>query len=363
MGFTLSEFKYIWPLRHSNSFVFNPSPRDFSVEEVPLYEFSGDGEHLVVKIRKKNLTTWQMLDILSNTLGVPKREFGYAGLKDKHAITMQYISMPKRVEQELDKLVHPELKVLEKHYHNNKIRVGHLKGNKFWLRFKKVQESHKTKIESVLKWIKKNGMPNYFGVQRFGNAGDNHLEGKALVEGKLKIRDRKKREFLISAYQSYLFNNWLAKRIELSTLLEGFKEAEVEQILKLEKGSLKGTKEQENWLKLLDGDLFMHYPFGKIFYEELDTACQRFIERDISPTGLIAGKKAKLAQNLAEHFEKEYNNTDIKESGTRRYAWIFPEINTKKYIPQNAHYELGFYLPKGCYATGVVDFLRGKEIE
>ena len=356
----MKEFKALYPLRHSNNFLFKPSSRDFSVEEVPLYEFSQVGEHLVLKVRKKDLTTWEMLDILSNTLGVAKKEFGYAGLKDKHAITTQYISMPKRVEEKLKNFSHPNMKILEKHYHNNKIRVGHLKGNKFWLRFKKVLDTQKDILESVLKWIEINGMPNYFGVQRFGNSGTNYLEGKAIIEGKLKLRDKKKREFLISSYQSYLFNQWLAKRVNLSILLESFKSAEVETILNLEKGSLNGTKEQKNWFKLLEGDLYMHYPYGKVFYEELSVASNRFIQKDISPTGLLAGKKVKLAKSVASYLEKEYN-IDIKESGSRRYAWIFPEISSKKYIPQNAWYELEFYLPKGSYATVLVDFLKGKQ--
>ena len=358
----MSEFKYIWPLNHSNNFVFNPNPRDFSVEEIPLYEFSGNGEHLIVKLRKKDLTTWEALDILSNYLGIPKREFGYAGLKDKHAITIQYISMPKKAKELLDKFEHPKIKILEKYYHNNKIRVGHLKGNKFWVRFKKVLDTQKEKIESVLSWIEKNGMPNYFGVQRFGVSGNNYLEGKDIIDGKLKIRDRKKREFLIGAYQSYLFNSWLVDRINLSKLLESFSESEVEQILNFPKNSLKNVKSQKNWFKLLDGDLFMHYPYGKIFYEDTNIASERFLKKDISPTGLLPGKRVKLSKDLAFEIEKRYN-VNLKESGSRRYGWIFPEINTKKYIPQKAWYELEFYLLKGSYATVLVDFLKGKSIE
>ena len=358
----MSEFKYIWPLNHSNNFVFNPNPRDFSVEEIPLYEFSGNGEHLIVKLRKKDLTTWEALDILSNSLGIPKREFGYAGLKDKHAITIQYISMPKRAKELLDKLKHPKIKILEKYYHNNKIRVGHLKGNKFWVRFKKVLDTQKEKIESVLSWIEKNGMPNYFGVQRFGVSGNNYLEGKDIIDGKLKIRDRKKREFLIGAYQSYLFNNWLVDRVNLSKLLESFNANEVEQILNLPKDSLKNIKSQKNWFKLLDGDLFMHYPYGKIFYEDTNIASERFLQKDISPTGLLPGKRVKLSKDLAFEIEKRYN-INLNEPGSRRYGWIFPEITAKKYIPQKAWYELEFYLPKGSYATVLVDFLKGKSIE
>ena len=354
--------KWIPPLRHTNDFVFNPSSRDFSVEEVPLYDFSGEGEHLILKIRKKNLTTWAMLDILSSYLGIAKREFGYAGLKDKNAITIQYISIPKIHKDKIEKLEHPDIKILDTYIHNNKIRVGHLKGNKFWLRFKKVYGANLDKIESVIKWIKSNGMPNYFGEQRFGNSGNNYLDGKAIIDGKLKIRDRKKREFLISSYQSFLFNNWLSKRVELSMLFNSFSTKELENIMQLPKESLSGLKEQKQFLKLLDGDLFMHYPYGKVFYEELDVAVDRFTKKDISPTGLIVGKKVKRAQSLAYDIFEKNIDLEIKENGSRRYAWIFPEILDKHYIEEKAWFELSFYLPKGSYATVFVDILKGKEI-
>jgi len=349
------------PLSLKNDFLFNPSSKDFSVEEVPLYDFSGVGEHLILKVRKKNLTTWQMVDIFSNFLGVPKREFGYAGLKDKNAITIQYISLPKKYENKLDSFEHSQIKILDKFLHDNKIRVGHLKGNKFWLRFKKVLGTNRDKIESILEWIEKEGMPNYFGMQRFGNSGKNYLDGESIIDGKLKIRDRKKREFLIGSYQSYLFNNWLSKRIEISRLSKSFNSNELEKILELPKGSLNGISKQKQFFKLLNGDLFMHYPFGRVFFEDLDLAVDRFNKKDISPTGLIVGKRVKRATDIAFEIEKGYDVT-IKESGARRYAWIFPEINTKKYITENAHYELSFYLPKGSYATVLVDMLRGAEV-
>jgi len=356
------EHKWISPLRQKNEFIFNPSSRDFSVEEVPLYEFSGEGEHLILKVRKKSLTTWDMLNILSSYLGIAKREFGYAGLKDKYAITTQYISLPKKYKDKIESFEHPEIKIMQSFIHNNKIRVGHLKGNRFWLRFKKVLGGNLTKIESVLDWIEKNGVPNYFGVQRFGNNGDNYLEGKAIVDGKLNIRDRKKREFLIGSYQSYLFNNWLSKRVELSMLLESFKPYEVEEILNISKGSLKELEKQKHFFKILEGDLFMHYPYGKVFYEDLEVATKRFVEKDISPTGLIAGKKVKRATSVAyDELESRYD-VEIKESGSRRYAWIFPEILDRKYIPDKAWYELSFYLPKGSYATVLVDILKGESI-
>jgi len=351
--------KWMMPLSHSNEFVFNPSTRDFIVQEVPLYEFSGEGEHLVMLIRKKELTTWEMVGILSKYLGIRNRDFGYAGLKDKHAMTLQYVSVLAIYEEKLMKFSHPQIKIITTKRHNNKIRIGHLKGNIFQMRFKKVMGVQRDKLDSVLAWIGENGVPNYFGHQRFGVDGDNWKQGKEIIEGSRKCRDKKMKEFLISAYQSYLFNGWLSRRIGISRLLSDFSEEEVERIEGLPAGSLKRTKRQDVFFKILDGDLMMHYPYGKVFnVEELQEESKRFKERDISPTGLISGKKSKRSQRVAGIIEVEFD-IEIEESGSRRYAWVFPDEIKGEYIPQKAHYELEFYLPKGSYATNVVDILKG----
>ncbi len=349
----------LYPLNNKNEFVFNSSPRDFTVEEIPLYEFSGEGEHLILKVRKKELTTWEMLDIISGYIGIRRRDIGYAGLKDKHAMTIQSVSVPVKYREKLEDFTHEKIKILEMTQHNNKIRVGHLKGNRFHIRLKKVLGVQKNKLDSVLKWIKINGIPNYFGKQRFGTDGNNWEDGKKLIDGDLKIRDRKTREFLISSYQSYLFNHWLSKRIEISLLLEKFTETETEEILKLEQGLLEGAKEQEGFFKLISGDLMMHYPYGRVFYaEDLPKEVERFASKDIAPTGLLPGTKVKRAEGHAGMIESDYDE-EMNQRGARRYAWIQVTDIEKKYIEERAHYELSFVLPKGSYATNVLDILRG----
>ncbi len=350
---------WLLPLSHRNDFHFNPSPRDFIVEEIPLYDWAGVGGHLIVLVRKKELTTWEMLDILSSHLGIRRREIGYAGLKDKHALTIQYLSLPAVHETALERFTHPQIKILSTDRHTNKLRIGHLKGNRFSLRFKKVLGIQQAKLDSVLDWIGANGVPNYFGYQRFGRDGENWREGQAIVEGRRKVRDRKMREFLIGAYQSYLFNNWLSRRIEISRLLEGFSEVEAEQAAGLPKGTLSGTARQKHFFKILRGDVMMHYPHGRIFHADtVEDEAAKFALKDRAPTGLIPGKKAKKAGGEAREIEAEFD-ASIAEDGSRRYAWIFPAEITRKYLPEKAHYELGFFLPKGSYATNVVDLLRG----
>ena len=141
-------------LDHSSlDVVFNKNSDNFVVVERELYEFSKNGEHLILKIRKKDLTTWELIDILSNFLGVKSREFGYAGLKDKDGMTIQHISIHKKFEKKLSTFKHPKIKILEKTYHNNKIKIGHLKGNNFFIRLKKVNPVTANIINSILKKI------------------------------------------------------------------------------------------------------------------------------------------------------------------------------------------------------------------
>jgi tRNA pseudouridine13 synthase len=352
---------WLFPSAQRNDFIFTPTPRDFTVEEIPLYEFSGEGEHLIVQVRKKGLSTWELTDLLSNRLGIPRRQIGYAGLKDKHALTTQYLSLPASCEKALEGLELEGVKILSLTRHGNKLRVGHLKGNRFRLRFKKVLGVQKEKIDSQLDWIERWGMPNYFGLQRFGTGGNNWLEGKALVEGRLKIRERKMREFLISAYQSKRFNDWLSERIGLSRLLGEFSEREVESIAKLPAGSLKGGKAQEHFFKILAGELMMHYPFGKLFTaEDLDAEAAKFAAKDRAPTGLLPGRKVKRATQTAGLIEQAFDDERIREQGSRRYAWVFPTDIHRRYVPEKAHYELSFTLPKGSYATVLVAMLKGK---
>ena len=270
--------------------VFKQNKDDFVVTEIPLYEFSGEGEHLVLKIRKKDLATWDAIEILAKYLNCSSREFGYAGLKDKNALTVQSISVHRKYEEVLKSFQHENLKILETTYHNNKIKVGHLKGNKFFIRLKRVGAIEKRKIEEALGAIVTNGIPNYFGFQRFGIEGDNYKKGKDIIDGKLKEKRRNLKQMYINAYQSYLFNSWLSKRIEISKLVDAFEPKEIYQRLNLPLDVVKQMKKQKHPFKLITGDLLSHYPFGKIFtIENLEEESQKFNERDRVPTGLLSG--------------------------------------------------------------------------
>ncbi|RXJ60680.1 tRNA pseudouridine(13) synthase TruD [Candidatus Marinarcus aquaticus] len=345
-------------LNHSKiEVVFKQSKDDFVVTEVPLYEFSNEGEHLIIKFRKKDLTTWDAQQIFSEQLGCKARDIGYAGLKDKNAMTIQYFSLPKSCEANLEKFNHENIKILETTYHNNKIRIGHLKGNKFFIRLKRVNLVDARKIEQVLQNIVSFGIPNYFGFQRFGVEGNNYQKGEAIIKGELKEKNRKLKQMYINAYQSYLFNTWLSKRIEISKLVDAFEPKEICEKLGLPLEMVKQMKKQQHPFKLIQGDLMSHYPYGRIFHvEDLESESEKFFARDRVPTGILAGKKVKTSENEAYEVEKEFD-IKIPEDGARRFAWIFPEEIESNYKEEKNWMELSFYLPKGSYATEVISEL------
>ncbi len=353
----------LYALNHTPiDFYFKQSPNDFVVEEIPLYEFSGEGEHLVLYVRKKNLSTFEMVEAIARYLGIQKKEIGYAGLKDKHALTYQYISLHKKHESALDGFEHPQIRFLSKTYHNNKLRTGHLKGNRFFIRVKKVNPTDAKKIQEVLRIIAKEGMPNFFGYQRFGNDGQNHVAGELIAKGKKKERNPKIRKLLISAYQSHLFNLWLSKRIELNRLVDSFATEELEGLLNLPKEEIEQLKKQPHSFKLFSGDLMQHYPHGRLFeYDPTTQDAQRFMNKEVAPTGLLCGKRAKRAGEYAREIEKSFDE-EIHADGQRRYAWVFPEDVEGRYKSEEAWFEFNFTLPKGSYATVLLEEIAKKEI-
>ncbi|MEA2098567.1 MAG: tRNA pseudouridine(13) synthase TruD [Campylobacterota bacterium] len=352
-----------YSLGHSSiDFHFKQTPRDFVVEEIPLYEFSGEGEHLILLIRKKNLSTNEMIGQIARYLNIKNRDIGYAGLKDKHAMTKQYISIHKKYEEQLENFNHASIKIISKTYHNNKIRIGHLKGNRFYIKVKKVNPTSALKIDEALKNISDVGMPNFFGYQRFGNDGDNHILGEKLAKGEAKERNPRVKKLLINAYQSHLFNLWLSRRLEINMLVSSFEPSEIESLLNMPNDEVKKMKAQKHPFKLISGDIMEHYPFGKLFdFDASENDFTRFNERGISVTGLLCGKKVRTAASLARDIEKDFDDT-INADGARRYAWIYPTDIEGRFNPIEAQYEMNFTLPKGSYATVLIEEIAKRKI-
>ena len=192
------------------------TPEDFRVDEVPAYLPSGEGTHLYLRVEKRGRTTRDAIRALAAALGVPERDAGYAGLKDREAVTTQWLSFPVARDPEPTALESPGLRVLEVSRHGNKLRPGHARGNRFALT---VRGGDLERARAAAAALATRGFPNFFGPQRFGAAGRNAVTGKALLLGQRTpeagraARDRFLRRLCISAYQSELFNRWLTERL------------------------------------------------------------------------------------------------------------------------------------------------------
>ena len=197
-------------------FKFYQTKDDFIVDEVPAGEFKGKGNYLVLHVRKVEMTTWDMVAVFAEYLGIPAQKIGYAGLKDKHATTTQYISVEASYEKMLKKFYHKQIKILDAIRHSHSIRMGDLAGNRFSINLHFVDNIDSGKIEKVARKIAKNGLPNYFGYQRFGRDNDSIQQAKDMIKGDIFIEDTKIKNFLISIYQSTFFNDWLRERVNLS---------------------------------------------------------------------------------------------------------------------------------------------------
>lgn len=356
--------KKVYFLKHSpiQNVVFTKNSSDFVVSEVPMYDFSGVGEHLVLHVRKKELTTWDMLKALSEVSGAKVRDFGYAGLKDKEGMTTQYVSIHKKYEESFKNFSHEKIKILSQTYHNNKIKIGHLKGNRFFIRLKKVLPLDAKKLTNALLTLDEKGYPNYFGYQRFGREKNNAKDGLAILEGTYKTKNKRMKNFLISAYQSELFNAWLSKRVEIATLIESFSVNELKNIFSWDEKSIQEAKNQSQFLKILKGDVLHHYPYGKAFLcENLEDEAKRFQAREITLLGWLIGKRAMQSQGLAKNIEEEFFKAALpyvdKMTGSHRFAWSFLEGVEYNYKEKEAWFEMSFTLQKGSYATVILEEL------
>ena len=188
---------------------------DFVVTEVPLQLPSGEGEHLWLDIEKNGANTAFVAQQLAEAAGVQEKDVGYAGLKDRHAVTRQWFSiyLPKGETPDLTLLQHPEFSVLGQSRHLKKLRRGDLQGNRFRIVLRDVA-GDRDAIEANLKAVASQGVPNYFGAQRFGHDGGNVEQGRAMLAREIRVRNPKKKGIYLSAVRSFVFNEVLALRIQ-----------------------------------------------------------------------------------------------------------------------------------------------------
>ncbi len=300
----------------------------FQVEEVPAYAPSGEGEHLFLLVEKRGLTTRDLVERLK-ALGIPEVGIGVAGLKDKYAVTRQWISIPVRYQPLLTQFEEAgRIRILESARHRHKLRTGHLRGNRFRVF---VEGGEAGLARRVLQALSERGVPNYYGPQRFGLGGRNPEKGLELIRrGKGRGRPWLKR-FLIGSVQSLLFNEYLAERIRRG-LYDHF---------------LKGDVAKK------------HDSGGEFIVEDPERENPRAARLEISPTGPLFGRRYFEAQGEGRELEDEIlARFDLRREdfrarrGARRPVRV--PLEAWKVEPDEGGVWLAFFLPRGSYATSLL---------
>ena len=310
------------------------TPEDFVVEEILGYDAEGSGEHALLWVEKRGANTDWVARELAKFAGVSQVAVGYAGMKDRHAVTRQTFSvqLAGKPDPDWSTFPHAEVKVLAATRHSRKLKRGALRGNRFVLVLREVQGDREA-AEQVMTQIAARGVPNYFGEQRFGREGGNVAQARAMFAGRRVERD--KRSFLLSAARSQIFNDVLAARVERAvwdTPLDG------------EIWSLAGSR---SW--------FGPEPFNDVLAERLARA-------DIHPSGPLWGQGEPPTQGDAGALEREIGaaNSDLaaglasaRMDQERRPLRLMPKDLKWRWL-DDAALELSFELPAGAYATVVV---------
>jgi tRNA pseudouridine13 synthase len=314
-------------------------PEDFVVDEEPAYLPSGAGDHVFVRIEKRGLATPLVVTQIARALGVRDRDIGVAGMKDRHAVTTQWLSLPPPVTPEAAQaLALDDIRVLEAIRHPHKLRTGHVRANRFRLRVREVGPDAEARARAILERLAEApGTPNWYGEQRFGRDGDNAARGRELVAGTRRRGDRRLDRLMVSALQSELFNQWLTAR-----LADGL------------------------YRTALAGDL-MHKVGGGLFACEdpaIDTP--RIIAGEIVPTGPMFGVAMRGPAPGTQAADREaaildaagltvesFSSVRAIAEGTRRDAAI-PVREVAVAMADASTLEVAFALPGGSYATTVM---------
>ncbi|MFK5937137.1 MAG: tRNA pseudouridine(13) synthase TruD [Sulfurimonas sp.] len=314
-------------------FKFEQNKDDFIVDEVGL-DWKGNGNFTIIHIKKVEITTWDTIAVFASFLNINAEKIGYAGLKDKHATTTQYLSIESKFEKLLKKFKHPQIKILNTTRHTHSIRMGDLKGNHFSINLFEVTQIQAGQIEKLARKSEKFGLPNYFGYQRFGRDEDSINQAKEMIAGDLYINDAKLKKFLISIYQSVFFNDWLQERVQLSR-----------------------DKNSGKFL-LLNGDVYVSDE-NKIFTPK-KIPQKDFQAQKVLPTGLLCGRDVYRARDEAREIEEKYDDGFLYEKGLRRPAIIFPKDVEMNYTNDFDIMKVSFTLPKGSYATVFLENIASK---
>lgn len=373
-------------------------PEDFFVQELPLYQPTGDGEHIYCEIQKIGLTTFDTIDRLARALHVHPKDIGYAGLKDARAITRQLFSIFGSSEQAVASLQLPNLSVLWTARHGNKLRQGHLAANRFAIKIRDVNPTDVVKLQPYIDILKTTGLPNYFGEQRFGRRGDNHLLGAALIRGDdpavlcllLGSPNSSLDDAQTQGARKAFDRNDLEQAMRLFPRRSGMERRVLARLIKTRNPSIAVRTIDENlrrlWVsalqsdlfneivarrinslnRLSDGDLAMKHENGACFLVESAASEQpRCDSFEISPTGPLVGYRMTLPEGEPLRIEQEVmaahnlKPEDFrvegrhKVKGARRPVRIQPkDIELSGGVDEfGQQITVAFTLPPGSFAT------------
>lgn len=318
-------------------------PEDFVVDEEPAYAPSGVGDHVFVRVRKRGLTTPQAVAAIAGALGVAERDVGVAGLKDRHAVTTQWLSLPPPVTPEAARaLALADVEILDAVRHPHKLRTGHVRANRFALRVRDPAgplAAAAARAEAILaRLATAPGAPNWYGEQRFGRDGDNAARGRALVLGEAPRgrRDKRLERLMVSALQSELFNAWLVAR-----LADGlFARALVGDVMhKVAGGMFECTEDAVDTPRVAAGEIV---PTGPMFGVAMR-----------APTaGTAAAVREDAILAAAGLAREQFGRVRAIAEGTRRDAAI--AVGDPRVTIDGDGLVIAFTLPGGAYATVVM---------
>ena len=305
---------------------------DFVVKEQLGYDMSGDGEFVAVKVRKTDCNTLFVGEQLAKFAGISARNMSYAGLKDRKAVTEQWFSlqMPGQPTPDFSQFSLEGVEILEVTRHQRKIRIGSLQGNHFEILLRNAEETDE--LKERLDFLAKNGFPNYFTEQRFGRDGNNLTQALRWANGEIKVKDRNKRSFYLSAARSEIFNLIVSKRMELNL---------AQQILVGDVLQLNGS---HSWFVVDES-------------EDLAQLQQRLAQQDVLLTAPLIGEEEKSAVDFeheifAQHQALFALMRQERMKAARRPILMQPQQFQWKFEPNGLR--LQFDLPAGSYATALI---------
>ncbi len=321
--------------------VMRSVPEDFCVDELPLYCPSGRGEHTFVHVEKRLRTTEDVVHALARQAGTRPRDVGYAGRKDRNALTTQWFSVPGLVPDQARKLSLPGVRVLDAIRHEHKLRTGQLGGNRFRIMVRDVDAKQCNAAIRRLEHVVRIGLPNRFGEQRFGRDGDNAPRAQRLLRGEAGVGDRREARFLISALQAAVFNAVLESR---QLPLDEVEVGEVAMVC-----ASGGCFVVE--------DPAREGPRAAAF--EISATGPMFGTRVLEPTGAAAQRERSALERFGVLPENLRVPRGIRLRGARRAFRVRPGAASAKRTAEGLL--LRFTLPPGSYATVLVDELLGTD--